>query len=62
VPHLVWTPEALDDLQTIVAYIADRNPVAAENETMFRENLGRITRQKPKDKPAQAKKVQRRKI
>jgi toxin ParE1/3/4 len=31
VPGLVWTPEALDDLQTIVAYIADRNPVAAEN-------------------------------
>jgi toxin ParE1/3/4 len=30
VPRLVWTPEALDDLQSIVAYIADRNLAAAE--------------------------------
>lgn len=28
--NLVWLASALDDLETIISYIADRNPAAAE--------------------------------
>ena len=29
--RLVWTPEALDDLWTIISYLIDRNAAAAEH-------------------------------
>ena len=45
---LVWRAGALDDLHTIIAYIADRNPAAAERLFAAIEGCAEILREHPR--------------